>query len=154
MAWLIILSRWVHVVSACVALGGVFFVRIVLRGGARLLAPDVRDIVQLRIRRTFKMVIHSTILLLLLSGSFNSYIAWNKYQLNPMLMHPLWGTHLLLALIAIAIALYLLAGKTPRPSNRKWLTLNLIVLLAAVAAASTLKWARDTASSNPPGATP
>jgi hypothetical protein len=110
-----------------------------------VLPPDQRDLAHLKIRRIFKMVIHSTILLLLLSGTFNTIVAWKKYKLNPMLMHPLWGTHLLLGLIAFSILIYLLAGPTPRASNRKLLTLNLIVLLATVAVASTLKWARDSA---------
>jgi uncharacterized membrane protein len=147
---LVILSRWIHIVCACVALGGVFFTYAVLPAGLNILPPDLRQNVELKIRRVFKMVMHTVILLLLLSGTYNTIVAWPKYDLDPPLLHPLWGTHLLLGLVAITIALYLLAGKTIKKSNRKWLAVNLIVLLATVAVASTLKWARDsvTAASN------
>jgi|HubBroStandDraft_1064217.scaffolds.fasta_scaffold72492_3 uncharacterized membrane protein len=149
MPWLTILSRWIHVVSACIALGGTFFIVVVLPVGFKILPPDLATEAHQKIRRVFKMVMHSTILLLLLSGIFNTIAAWGKYKLDPRLLHPLWGTHVLFGLIAMSIAFWVLAGRTPRKGNRMWLALNLLVLLATVAAASTLKWARDSATAAP-----
>jgi uncharacterized membrane protein len=140
---LAILSRWIHVISACLAVGGVFFARFVLPSGLRILDEETGKNVHLKIRRTFKMVIHSAILLLLITGIYNSYLAWDKYSLDSALLHPLWGTHILLALIAFAIALYVLAGPLPPKSHRKLMAVNFVVLIAAVAVASTLKWARE-----------
>jgi uncharacterized membrane protein len=142
---LIILSRWLHVATACVAVGGVFFVRVILPIGLSVLDPPQRSAAFLKTRRAFKMVIHSSILLLLLTGIFNTTVAWDKYNLNPTLLQSLWGTHLLLALVAFSIALYVLAGKEPRAKHSSWMTLNLIVLFLAVLAASSLKWAREKA---------
>jgi uncharacterized membrane protein len=138
-----ILSRWLHVLTACVALGGVFFMRIILPVGLRLLEPDQRLAVLLKIRRVFKMVIHTSILLLLVTGVYNSYLAFPKYSLDPALNHPIWGTHILLALGVFAISLYLLAGPTLKKNHLQWLTVNLILLALTVAAASTLKFARE-----------
>ena len=59
---LVILSRWLHVVSACVALGGVFFVCLVLPQGLTILEPDLQTAVLLKTRRIFKMVIHSAMM--------------------------------------------------------------------------------------------
>lgn len=140
---LVILSRWLHVVSACVALGGVFFVCLVLPQGLTILAPDLQTAVLLKTRRIFKRVIHSAILLLLLTGTFNGYMALGSYNLDPPLLHSLLGLHVLLALAAFALAIYALAGRRLPPSHRKLMTVNLVVLLLAVAAASTLKWARE-----------
>jgi uncharacterized membrane protein len=144
MVLLIILSRWLHIVAACLAIGGFFFIRVILPIGLAVLEPENRDAAALRTRRAFKMVVHSAILLLILTGVFNTMVAWSKYNLNPPMMHPLWGTHVLLALIAFSIALYVLAGPKPPTAHRKLMTVNLVVLLLTVATASTLKWARDT----------
>jgi uncharacterized membrane protein len=140
---LVILSRWLHVVAACLVIGGVFFTRLVLPQGLSILEPDLQTAVLLRTRRAFKMVIHSSILLLLLTGTFNGYLALPTYNLNPPLLHSLLGLHVLLGLIAFALVLYVLAGKRPPPSHRMIVAVNLAVLLLAVAAASTLKWARE-----------
>jgi uncharacterized membrane protein len=140
---LVILSRWLHVVSACLVVGGVFFIRLVLPRGLAILEPDLQTAVLLKTRRAFKMVIHSAILILLITGTFNTFMALRTYNLNPPLLHSLLGLHILLALIAFALALYVLAGPRPPPSHRKLMALNLIVLLLAVAAASALKWARE-----------
>jgi peptidoglycan/LPS O-acetylase OafA/YrhL len=84
-------------------------------------------------------------LLLLLSGAFNTWRAWGDYKLNRPLMHGLWGPHLFLALTAIVIALFLLAGKTPPKWHKKGAAINLVILFLAVAVASTLKYVHDQA---------
>jgi heme A synthase len=57
--------------------------------------------------------------------------------------HGLFGVHLLLALIVFGIALWLLAGKEPPANHKKWMAVNLVLMLLAVAAASTLKYVRE-----------
>jgi len=143
MAFLVILSRWLHVATACVAVGGIFFARVVLPVGLAALPIGQQAAAQVPIRRVFKRVIHTAILLLILSGAFNTYVAWDKYRLDPGWLQTLWGVHVLLAAAAFSIALYVLAGTQPRASDRNWLGVNLVVLLAVLAAASSLKWARD-----------
>jgi hypothetical protein len=89
------------------------------------------------------MVIHSCILLLLVTGLFNSFIGLRTYNLNPPLLHSLLGVHILLALLAFGLCLYVLAGPRAPPSHRRLVALDLVVLLLAVAAASALKWGRE-----------
>ncbi len=143
MFFLIALSRWLHVVSACLALGGVFFLLVIVPLALKTVNEPDRTRAGLSARRAFKMVVHSCILLLLLTGTFNTLMAWHKYELNPAVLHPLWGTHLLLGLAAMSVALYLLAGAEPPASYRKLLAVTLGLLLLAVAVASTLKSAGD-----------
>jgi uncharacterized membrane protein len=133
-----------HIVPAALVIGGVFFMRIVLPRGLALLEPEAREQVFLKCRRGFKMTVHPCILLLLVSGTYNSIRLWSQYKANPPLFHSLWGGHVLLALIVIGLSLWLLAGKQPPKSHRSWVMTNLILLLAVVAVASTLKYARET----------
>src|SRR4051812_5231171 len=70
-AFLAVLFRWLHVIPACLAIGGVFFMRIVLPVGISGLEPASRQVVYLRCRRVFKMMIHASILFLLVSGVYN-----------------------------------------------------------------------------------
>jgi uncharacterized membrane protein len=135
MEFLVILSRWLHVVSACLALGGLFFMRVILPAGLAQADPASRDAVFLRCRRVFKMLIHTCILLFLITGAFNSWRAWDDYKLQKGIMHAFWGTHVLLGLAAIVIAVILLQPKTPPPWHRTGAMANLVILLLAIAAA-------------------
>jgi uncharacterized membrane protein len=141
----IILSRWVHVVSACLAIGGVFFMRFIFSRGLALLDLESSERLLRQTRRSFKMLIHTAILLLLISGIYNTYLAWDKYKLDEAVLHALWGTHILLATLAFTISLYVLAGAAPPRSHRKLMAVNFVILLLVVAAASTLKLAREKA---------
>src|SRR5688572_135793 len=142
-AILAVLFRWIHVISACIAIGSIFFMRIILPIGLLQLDPEPRQAVFLRCRRALKMVIHPAILLLLISGIYNSTANWSQYKLNPAGTHSLWGMHMLLAAIVFTISLVMLAGKEPPKSHRKWMMGNLVLLMVVVAIASTLKWVRE-----------
>jgi uncharacterized membrane protein len=141
----IILSRWVHLVSACLAIGGLFFMRFIFGRGLGLLDLESSQRLLVHTRRMFKMLIHTVILLLLITGIYNSYLAWDKYDLDKAVLHALWGTHVLLAALAFSISLYVLAGVKPPRMHRGLMAVNFVILLLAVAAASTLKWAREKA---------
>src|SRR5579863_7815749 len=93
----VILSRWLHVISACLVIGGVLFIRFILPHSLKLLDPPQQKQVLLAVRRSFKMVVHTAILLLLITGIYNTTLAWDKYQLDKALLHALWGTHILFA---------------------------------------------------------
>ena len=145
MPFLIVFFRWLHVITACVAIGSVFFVRLLLPVGLRVADDSTRHAAFLRCRRALKLVIHPAILLFLISGIFNSWRAWDAYKTIPTVAHPLWGTHVLLAAIIFAIALYVLAGAEPPAGHRNWMLVTLVLLVATVAVASTLKYEREKA---------
>jgi uncharacterized membrane protein len=149
---LVVISRYLHVVAAILAVGGSFFMRVVLPLGLAQADAASRDAVFLRCRRVFKMIFHSCTLLFLLTGTFNTWVNWNDYKLNRPLMHGLWGPHLLLGLIAIVIAFVSLAPKQPPTRHRAMATLTLVLLFSAILCASTLKYVRDHAVKNPPTA--
>ncbi len=138
-----VLSRWLHIIPACLAIGGAVFIRFILPVGLSVLEPEQQKIVYLRCRRVFKMLIHTSILLLLLSGTYNTIMNWPKYKLVVPMSHMLFGLHVLFGLAIFAISLILLAGKEPPPMHKKWMVVNVLLMMIAVAAASTLKWVRD-----------
>jgi uncharacterized membrane protein len=143
MSILIILSRWLHVTSAILAIGGLFFMRVILPLGLAQADAASREAVFLRCRRVFKMLIHTAVLLLILTGAFNTWSNWGDYKLNTRLMHGLWGPHMLLGLIAMIISLVLLAPAEPPKWHKTGALINLILLLTAVFLASSLKFVRD-----------
>ena len=143
-AFLGILFRWLHIIPACLAVGGVFFMRIVLPAGLAVMTDaEQKKAVFLRCRRVFKMVIHSSILLFLISGTYNAIANWPKYHVTIPLSHALFGSHVLLALVVFTIALFVLAGKEPPASHRQLMMVNLVLLFIVVATAGGLKWVRD-----------
>src|SRR5688572_31862865 len=139
------LSRWLHVISAIVAIGGaVFFWAVVPVGLAEADAAS-RDSVLRSLRRKFKVIVHAAVTLLILAGAFNSWRGWGDYKLERGVMHALWGMHVLFGLIVIGLSISLLAKPEPSANHRKWLTVNVVLMLILVAVASTLKVVRDRA---------
>jgi cytochrome bd-type quinol oxidase subunit 2 len=125
-------SRWLHVICACLVVGGTYFFAVV---------PSEAG--QPRGRRAFKMTVHVSTLFLLLTGIANAMWNWNAYRHNVPLTHALFGPHLLLGLASLAILMVLLARKTPAISERKWLAITIVLLFLAVLMASSLKYARE-----------
>jgi uncharacterized membrane protein len=149
-AFLPILSRWTHIITACIAIGGVFFLGIVLPIGLRAADETNAHAVLLKCRRVFKMTIHAAILLFLLSGTYNIVHGWADYKsMDPAVGHSLLGTHLLLGLIVLGILMWILAAKEPPAGYLKWLAVSLGLMLITVAVASTLKSAREATIRHP-----
>jgi uncharacterized membrane protein len=144
-----IFSRWLHVSVAAILTGGVFFFAVLLPAAARGLELTERDALLLRARRALKMTVHSAILLLLLTGAYNAVRNWHTYNQFPGITHGLFGIHLLLALAVMVVLLVQLAGQVPRPAQLSALRWAVALLLLAIAAASTLKSAREWAHDHP-----
>lgn len=158
-AFLGVLFRWLHIFPATIAIGGVFMMRVVVPIGLMALDdPEQRQAVFLRCRRVFKMAIHSCILLLLVSGAYNTYTNWGAYKQTVPWSHAFWGPHVILGLTVMAIALYVLVGKEPPRSHKQLMTVNLLLLVLVVLAGGLTKWVRDHRAdfqrTNPPASRP
>ena len=142
-AFLTIFFRWLHIVPACLALGGLVIMRFVLPAGLSQIPEEHRAPVLNKCRRIFKMVIHTSILLFLISGAYNSYRNFPVYgEIKPM-GHALWGLHIMFGLIVIGIALMILTPKQHSPSHRPWMVVNIVLILIIIALGSSLKYVRD-----------
>ncbi|MDB5171231.1 MAG: hypothetical protein JWN51_4 [Phycisphaerales bacterium] len=144
-----VFSRWLHLITACVLIGSAFFLQVILPMGTRGLEPGTHLEIMRRCRRGFKMVVHSSLLLLLLTGAFNAWRAWGDYSRRPGITHGVFGIHVLLGLGALVLLLLAFAGREARPSRQSWVKVSLVLLFLAVAAASTLKRLREWAHDHP-----
>ena len=99
-----LLSRWTHIGTAIVLVGGTVFLRFVLTPAAAQLADDQHAKLKELVMGTWKKFVHAGIGLFLLSGFYN-YIAVQapKHKGDP-LYHGLMGGKILIALAIFFIA--------------------------------------------------
>jgi peptidoglycan biosynthesis protein MviN/MurJ (putative lipid II flippase) len=97
----------------------------------------------LQSRRGFKMVVHISVLLLLVTGTYNAILNWPAYHRNVPLTHALFGPHVLLGITVLVILMVMLARKQPGSGERKWMRVTVVLLFLTVLVASALKYARE-----------
>jgi uncharacterized membrane protein len=146
-AILVIIVRWIHVVSACLVVGGIFFLRVILPLGLRQISDEnTRNDAHARILRAVKMISHTCMLLFIATGTYNAMRLFKgDYTYHPGVLHGMFGVHAILALVLFGVLIWALKGPQPKPSLSKALTTALVLSLLTVAIASTLKWARERA---------
>jgi len=142
-ALLIVILRWLHIIPAAIAIGGLIFMRFVLPAAIRPLSNEQNREVFLRARRSFKIMLHASILLLIISGVINSIRFYPQYVQHRPLAIALWHTHMFLAVIVFVISFWSLAGKEPPAWHRAAAMANVILLLVLVAVSSTLQYVRQ-----------
>lgn len=135
-----VVSRWVHVGTAVVLIGGLTALRFVV---APVLAGNTTALEA--IRQRWKKFVHVGIALFLLSGFVNYFLAMASHK-GDGLYHGLIGTKIILALIAFFFASALVgrsAGTQKfRDQSAKWKTV-VLVLAAVIIAMSGFVKVRD-----------
>lgn len=130
-----LLSRWVHVGTTIVLIGGTVFMRFVLAPAASAtLGDNEHAALRERVVGTWKRFVHIGILLFLLSGLYNYLVVTRPLHEGDGLYHALMGTKILLALVVFFFA-SALVGKSQglqkiRDNRNKWLLV--LVLLSAL----------------------
>lgn len=133
---LIVLSRWIHVGTAIVLIGGMAFQRFVLLPSAAELPDPEHDKLRAGVMGRWKKFVHLGIALFLLTGFYN-YLGAPTPAAEPVrwkLYHPLVGTKILLALVLFTMGSGMVgrsnafAGLRAKPKQ----TLTIMLLLAAV----------------------
>ncbi|MBI3911539.1 MAG: hypothetical protein HY320_11485 [Armatimonadetes bacterium] len=147
---LAIVSRWLHVAAAVVAVGGTAFVYFVLVPAE---TSEVPAAFLDRVRQRFRRVIHIAIGLLLLTGLYNYLVVaipavqnWEPAA-RRALYHALIGSKITLALALFLIAILLLKPLPAMQSHRKmWLGVNLVLgaLILLLGALLRRLWAAPT----------
>lgn len=139
------ISRFLHVATAIVLVGGTFFVRFILMPAAAQALTDA-DHLRLRggIMAAWKRIVHGGIGLLLASGALNYYrVISEQSHKGDALYHALLGTKILLALVVFFIASALVGRAAKfegmRQNARKWLAINVLLALLIVALSGFLK---------------
>lgn len=110
-----LISRWAHVGSAIVLVGGAAFFRLAVIPS---LEGENAELIG-RIRNRWKKVVHSGILIFLLSGFYNYLFVTIPQHKGDKLYHPLMGMKILLAFFVFFLASVLVGSK---PSSQKFRT--------------------------------
>jgi uncharacterized membrane protein len=138
----LLISRWIHLASAIVAVGGAVFMRYALLPAAKTtLADDVHERLREAVRTRWVKFVYASIALLLITGSINFAILAIPPKIKPLPYHPIFGVKLLAAFAVFFIASALMS-KGPgfaniRANRAKWLGIllalgGLIVLLSGI----------------------
>lgn len=133
---LFVLSRWIHIVSAVVAIGGTIFIRFVLAPSGAALPEEAHQQLRSRLLPRWQKFVHACVGLLLLTGGFNLFVAISN-KVAPMPYHAIFAVKFLLAMVVFFLGIAL-TGTSPgfasiRAARKKWLavmaTLGVIVIL-------------------------
>ena len=141
--YLALVMRLVHIGSAIVVAGGFVFYRLVLVPVLRQsISDEARAELSEPLMRRWKLFVHPTILLFLLSGFYN-YLAVTRFQHEGQgIYHALFGIKFLLALIVFALAIVLTSttewSKKLREHTGLWWAL-MAALTSVVVIASYMK---------------
>ena len=134
-----ILSRWTHIGTAIVLVGGTFFLRFVLAPAAAQLSDSEHTKLKELVMKTWKKFVHAGIALFLVSGFYNFIVVQIPQHRGDKLYHALMGIKILLAL-AIFFFASALVGRSKSfegmRKNAKFWQLVLIILAAVVVAIS------------------
>ena len=139
------LTRVLHIATAIVLVGGMFFVRFVLLPAATANLPDdLHAKLRGAITATWKKIVLLGTGLFIITGAINYYrvLATGTHK-GDALYHALLGTKIILALVVFFIASALVgraaAFEGMRRNPRRWLLVNLLLAGVIVAVSGFLK---------------
>jgi len=139
---LLLISRWLHIGAAIIAIGGTFFMRfgLVRQGNSSMDAGDADQRLG-AISPRWPMVVHICIAILFITGGLNFWMLAIPPKIEPLPYHPIFGVKLMAALAVFFVA-EALVGRSPafakmRAVRKRWLNIALglaalIVLLSGM----------------------
>lgn len=138
-----VLSRWVHVGTAVVLVGGMVFLRFALMPAAESLPEDVHAGLRERIMARWRKFVMIGIALLLISGFYNYIAVAIPAHKGDKLYHPLMGVKILLGFVVFFLG-SALAGRSAafeqlRRNARKWIVITLVLAGLVIAIGGYLK---------------
>lgn len=137
-----IASRFLHVLTAIVLLGGSTFALLIVSPVLNICEPSVREQIVTNLRGRWKRFVHLGIALFLITGFYN-YIKAMPNHKGDGLYHALIGTKIVLAMVVFFLASALVGRSRAfagmRESNSKWLTILCAIGIVIVAISSFVK---------------
>ena len=129
-----LVMRWLHILSATIAVGGMIFVGIVLHPAmAKGLAVDQVDAFRELMMKRWKLVFHPLILVFLVSGFYNYMMVTAPRHADDGGYHMMFGIKFLLALIFFALGIIATSTMKWSEKMRQGKGLWLAVMLAGIA---------------------
>ena len=138
-----VILRWVHILAAILAVGGMIFMRMVLMPAAHeALTEEQHVALRERVMARWRRLVALSIGLLLLTGFYNFMTVSIPKAREVPSYHLLFAVKFILALVVFFLG-SVLAGRSAtfapvRARARTWLTLNIVLALAVVLIAGIL----------------
>ena len=144
---LTLLARWVHILSAALALGVPLYLRFVLMPALGTLDDEARSRVRDAINARWRVIVYVLIALFLASGfwTFLGAARWRSFDADLKFRYHLYfGVKLVIALTMFFIA-SALAGRSAklaaiRDNPKLWLTVLILLGLAIVMISGTMRF--------------
>ncbi len=134
MLWIAVASRWIHVGTAIVLVGGLVFLRFVLGPAAAQLPDEAHARLRELVTAKWKKFIHGGIALFLISGFYNYLVVLAPLHKKEPLYHALIGTKILIAFVIFFLSSALVGRSKSfagmRANPKLWQ--GIILALAAV----------------------
>ena len=136
-------SRWVHIATAIVVLGGTVFIRYVLLPAAEPLPTDVHEGLRERVMGRWRIFVMAGIALFLLSGFYNYLAVAVPKHHGDKSYHALMGLKIVIAFAVFFLA-SVLVGRSARfeplrRERKKWLLVLILLSFAVILIGSILK---------------
>lgn len=143
----VIVSRWFHLASVIVAVGGTVFLRFVLHPLMQTaLAPEARDGLRDGLVRRWGRFLHVLIGVIILTGTYNAIVQFGRHKVipgEPPVYHIVFGIKLLLALVLFFIAIAVTGRSAAFEGMRKrrpmWLAVSVLLAAAILLLSNVLK---------------
>ena len=103
MEWLNIIMRWLHLASVITVVGTVVFLRLIIKPAIGNFSEEKRLSVLNSLQYRLKILLHSAIAGILISGLYNTHLIWKTTEST---YHNMLLFKILLALIVIILAIY------------------------------------------------
>lgn len=155
--FVVLLSRWIHIMAAIVAIGGVAFQRFALLPSAmQVLSDEQHQELREAIRRRWAKVVHGSIVVLLATGALNFVLLAMPPKVEPMPYHGIFGVKFFAAMGIFFLA-SALSGRSPgfahfREKSGKWLSVMLVLAAVVVFLSGILNQIRTPSTATAPPA--
>lgn len=142
--WLAVVLRWIHILAAVTAAGGIVFMRLALLPAMSSLAEESRTRLHEEIRLRWSKVVMWSIALLLISGLWNFFNLNSQYSLNKVpYYHMIFGIKFILAMVVFFLSSALMGRSSAfdrlRANRKLWLTVNLALVVLIICLSGILR---------------
>jgi uncharacterized membrane protein len=146
--WLVIAARWLHILSATLAVGVPIYVRFVLMpAAAATLDDEHHSRLREALTKRWRMFVHILIVVFLATGFYNYLVVARWKKISPDFQpryHMLMGIKILIALVMFTIS-SALAGRSslfaPMRQNAKfWLVVLVVLGLGIIGISGVLRY--------------
>ena len=159
-----ILNRYVHIVCTTVIVGGTLFYELIVPVAIGELKHEQQLSVFGRARWSFKTIMWSCALLLIVSGVVSTIRLWHEYTAGETIAQHAatgihrpgwwWVAHVSTGLIALVVAVSLMTVRRPPDYPLYWMRVSLTILLVVIFLGTVARhmrmWNREAARAVPP----